>query len=85
MPIVLVGNKIDNDEDRVINMKELKQFKRSRPSLLIAECSAKTGNNVDKIFEMVAREIIKRGVHPKQLSGKNINSPNVRPVTNNCC
>lgn len=84
IPVILVGNKTDDTEARVISSKELKQLKKSKPSLLIAECSAKKGDKVEQLFEMVAKEILKRGVRPLAKPGDI--STRVRPVTNrNCC
>ncbi len=87
IPIMLVGNKIDQ-EDRVITWKELKQFKKSKPSLMIAECSAKSGVKVEHVFEQIAKEIVKREIRPTQASGGDLNTStkvNVRPVTKTCC
>lgn len=90
IPIVLVGNKIDEEDNRVITTKELKQFKKSKPSLLIAECSAKSGAKVEQLFELVAKEMIKKCVKPSRCLSGSINTNvakavNVRPVTKSCC
>ena len=87
IPVMLVGNKIDQ-ADRVISWRELKQFKKSKPSLMIAECSAKSGVKVNQVFEQIAKEMIKRDIRPTQSSGGDLNTSarvNVRPVTKSCC
>ena len=77
IPILLVGNKIDLEDHRVISARELKDCGKTNRLLLPVQCSAKSGAKVKQVFEMVAQEIIKRDLKP---------TPNVRPVeTTKCC
>jgi len=67
VPVILVGNKIDlrNDQDTIQNLTTLqKEPITSENTRLVAkkihahhsiECSAKTGENIDKLFEMAGR------------------------------
>ncbi len=60
IPILLAGGKADLEENRAID-KEL-GFETAKENNLCGflECSAKTGENVDLIFETITRKIIKK-------------------------
>ena len=51
-PIFLVGNKKDDEEHRVITKKQGELFAKEY-GLMFTECSAKTGENVDFIFNQI--------------------------------
>ena len=57
--IVLVGNKIDLEDKRIISYDEGKEF-ATKNGLIFMETSAKTGERVDEIFEISAKEIEKK-------------------------
>ena len=57
--MVLVGNKSDLNEQRRVTLEEGQQMAKNN-NLIFFETSAKSGENVDKIFEVSAREIDKR-------------------------
>ena len=58
-PIFIVGNKIDDDKNnRIITIEEGKKVAKEY-DLLFSECSAKTGENIDFIFEELGKNIIK--------------------------
>ena len=57
--MVLVGNKSDLNEQRKVSTEEGQQMARNN-NLIFFETSAKSGENVDKIFEESAKEIDKR-------------------------
>ena len=49
IPIFLVGNKMDLEEKREITFEEGEKFAKEN-GLMFCECSAKTGENIDFIF-----------------------------------
>jgi Ras-related protein Rab-5C len=58
--LCLVGNKIDvSPEDRKVDSKAAKEF-AEKFGMLFVETSAKTGENINKVFETVSQEIIKK-------------------------
>ena len=57
--ICLIGNKIDLEEKREVSYEEGSIY-ASKHGMLFYECSAKTGQNIDKIFIESTREIDKR-------------------------
>lgn len=54
--VVLVGNKTDLAEDRVISEEEGQDY-ATRNNMLFVETSAKTAANTSELFELVARRI----------------------------
>ena len=54
--MVLVGNKSDLNEQRKVSLEEGQQMAKNN-NMMFFETSAKSGANVDKIFEQSAKEI----------------------------
>ena len=48
--IIIVGNKIDYDEHRIVSTIDAKKYADDN-QLLYKECSAKTGHNINNVFE----------------------------------
>ncbi|KAL4492911.1 hypothetical protein ABPG72_020690 [Tetrahymena utriculariae] len=60
MIIALVGNKIDSPYEMVkVTTQKAEQFAREK-NFLFTECSAKTGEGIDRIFNMIVEELIKK-------------------------
>ena len=56
--IVLVGNKKDLEEDRQVELNECEEFAEKNQIKDFYETSALNGENVDKIFEESAKQIV---------------------------
>lgn len=55
IPIIMVGGKIDLDEKRAFDKDTALTLKDEHGLLEHIECSSKTGENVEKIFETITR------------------------------
>ena len=55
LPIFIVGNKLDKENERQVPYKDAKDFSLYRRTKYFTECSAKTGYNVNDIFHEVAK------------------------------
>ncbi len=64
--LILVGNKIDLTEDRVVSRKEGESI-AEKLQLTYMETSAKTGENIDDAFKMLALQIIKRYIETQDV------------------
>jgi small GTP-binding protein len=60
MPLVLVGNKADLSERRVITTQEGKKAAKKHGMLFYVETSAKSGANVSSLFEQIGQECLRR-------------------------
>ena len=63
--LAVVGNKADRNEERQISEEEGRQAAQTLGVHLFFETSAKSGMNVNELFEAVAREATKK--IPKQV------------------
>ncbi|GFY01827.1 ras-related protein Rab-12 [Trichonephila clavipes] len=57
-PIIIVGNKIDEINHKNVCLNAVKEF-ADKHKLEFIEASAKSGENVDQVFEKLATEILK--------------------------
>ncbi len=60
--MILVGNKKDLEEKRKVSYKEGEQLAEEYGMMFI-ECSAKTKENIAKVFENVAKVILQKVVN----------------------
>ena len=89
---VLIGNKIDLNDKRVISFDEAKEFADNN-SMKYIETSAKTATNVDQAFGLIGVELMKsfKGNEEKNTNKKNVVLSNSEAVTDNkqikkgCC
>ncbi|MFO8019933.1 MAG: GTP-binding protein [Promethearchaeia archaeon] len=58
-PCILIGNKVDLAHDRKVSKKDSESLMNELGCLNYLETSAKTGNNVDKVFREMTRGILK--------------------------
>lgn len=96
--LVLIGNKIDLKEERIVSYKEGNQFAKDN-GMLFFEVSCKEGVNIEKIFNESAK-LITDGIHIGKYDVDNSNSginsynnknknqmkiENINHNTTNCC
>lgn len=56
-PVMILGLKADvSDDERQVSKDDLSSFAASR-GCLFAECSAKTGSNVDEVFGLITEQV----------------------------
>jgi len=60
LPIIMVGGKKDLEYKRSVEGKYAKEIVQNQKLYMYKECSAKTGENVEEIFEILARELLRR-------------------------
>ena len=65
--LILVGNKIDLVDDRVISTKDGEELAK-KLNLSYIETSAKTGENINDAFKMLALQIIKQFVFTEEIN-----------------
>ena len=59
VPLLMVGGKLDLSKERMISRRSAKKISKKYKIVKNFECSSKTGENVDKIFEFLTRSIMK--------------------------
>jgi len=59
-PILLVGNKLDLEENREVSKEQVEKFKEKHDISSSMEISLKTGENVEEMFMDITRIILKR-------------------------
>lgn len=59
IPIIMVGGKLDLQDKRTISTKYARKFLKSHNLDRYIECSAKTGQNVELVFEKLIQKILK--------------------------
>ena len=59
IPILLIGGKLDLDKERKVLNNEAKKMLSIYNFYDIIECSALTGQNVEKVFDMITKAIMK--------------------------
>ena len=60
-PILLVGGKSDLEVKRAVNRREAHRITKKYNLYEFFECSAKTGQNIDRVFTSIARKMLERG------------------------
>ncbi len=59
VPLLLVGSKSDLEQDRKVSSEKAIEFVKKFNFLNYIECSSKNGENVEKVFEIIGRAMIK--------------------------
>ena len=73
IPIVLIGNKKDLEDERVIEEQSAREF-ANKFNLKFFETSSKTGENVDLAFKELINEVVKSNNNIKKDEIKNENN-----------
>ena len=60
IPILMVGGKSDLEENRAISIEDAANIAKSIGTFDTLECSSKTGENIELIFDTLVKEMIKR-------------------------
>ncbi|MFX1418676.1 MAG: Rab family GTPase [Promethearchaeota archaeon] len=58
IPVIMVGGKSDLEEKRSIETEEAMELSKKLNLHGYFECSSKTGNNVEEIFEYIAKKML---------------------------
>lgn len=58
IPIIMVGGKIDLEDKRSVKSEDAMGLSSSLELKGYFECSSKTGNNVEEVFEFIAKKMI---------------------------
>ncbi|GAG65178.1 unnamed protein product, partial [marine sediment metagenome] len=59
IPLLMVGAKLDLEDERGIPIEEALDFAQIKNIFEVIECSSKTGENVESIFECITLQILK--------------------------
>ncbi len=59
-PVLMVGGKTDLESKRSVSMEQVKEYCKTRNLIGPIECSAKSGDNIEDVFEIITREMMKR-------------------------
>lgn len=59
-PVILVGNKIDDDDNRIVTEEEGQKLAKEMKIKYFFEASGKSGHNVEKCFFAISEEILRK-------------------------
>lgn len=71
-PILLVGGKSDLGFKRAVHRREARKIARKYKLYEYFECSAKTGENIDRVFTSIAKRILEKGKSFEEITESNI-------------
>ena len=60
IPIIMVGGKIDLEDKRSVTSEEALELSSTYELIGHFECSSKTGDTVEKIFEFIAKKMVEK-------------------------
>lgn len=83
IPIMVIGNKLDLNEKRVINSHKANLWCEDH-GIIYYECSAKTGENVDRAFIELVNEIIVFNKENPRLFNPSIHLKRQKPKKKTC-
>ena len=82
-PLIIVGNKSDRT-DRSVEINELERLAKANNTLFV-ECSARSSDNIDKVFNDIAKLLIKKNEDDYIPKIKHIDIDPHIPKSNKCC
>jgi Ras-related protein Rab-1A len=82
-PLIIVGNKSDRT-DRSVYIDELEKLAKANNTLFV-ECSARSSDNIDKVFNDIAKLLIKKSEEKDLPIINNVNIIPHIPKPNKCC
>ena len=81
LPLVIVGNKSDLEEDRVVSRAKAFQISQLWGNAPYYETSARRRANVDEVFVDLCRQIIRKDMHLTQMRDQELASRGGAGVT----
>ncbi|MBY9020600.1 MAG: GTP-binding protein [Candidatus Lokiarchaeota archaeon] len=60
-PVIIVGGKLDLEKQRALNKKDIENFLTIMEEFDYIECSSKTGENIDLLFQTVVEKMLVYG------------------------
>ena len=66
IPIILVGNKSDLEEDREVSKEQLEEIKENYDISLLMEISLKTGENVEEMYRNVTTMLLQKYIYARK-------------------
>merc|ERR1712205_124261 len=82
--VALVGNKVDMDTARRVSFAEGQAKAKEFRAAVFHETSAKSGTNIDKVFEDLARELTNRGAGAESSQSLDLNKPEDKDKKQGC-
>jgi small GTP-binding protein len=64
IPIIMAGSKLDLNDRRAVSSEDAMELAKENGLYSYIECSSKTGENVEEIFNQIARIMLKRAGIP---------------------
>ncbi len=88
VPIIIVGNKYDLENERKILLKDAQEFSKNNRTKFFTECSAKTAYNIENIFLEAAKflyTVSKESGKDKASNKLKIGNNEQLPKNKKCC
>merc|ERR1711977_703036 len=82
--VALVGNKVDMDTARQVSFAEGQAKAKEFRAAVFHETSAKSGTNIDKVFEDLARELTNRGAMGEASTGLDLGKADDKDKKQGC-
>ena len=84
VPIIIVGNKIDLENQRVIEKEKAIEYTNQKKIEYI-ETSSKTGENINKAIHLITKKVLQKLGHNRNLSFSLDSSSSKKKLNHGCC